>query len=96
MVDEKTVQHLVANFEVDRDRADPKAKHRRTHKAVRYDLIRRCFHIYMTHPLVPEFRRNTTEAVRQIMEGWKGKPFGVRLTERTIYRALNLRRRAKK
>jgi hypothetical protein len=70
---------------------DPQAKRRRTRKDVRHDLIKRAFYAYMKpHPRVPKFRRTTTEAVRQIKEGWKDH-FGVELTERTIYRALDIR-----
>jgi hypothetical protein len=96
MVEAKTLEEMRLNFEIDRGREDPKAKRRPTRKQVRHELIKRAFDAYMTpHPRVPEFRRNTTEAVRQIKEGWKDR-FDVDLDESTIYRALNLRRPAKK
>jgi hypothetical protein len=77
------------------DVKDPDAKRRRTasrnkgRDGLRPVLIRKAFDAYMTHPLVPKFRRTTTKAVQKILEGWiaqgwaKGKGF-----ERTIYRAL--------
>jgi ribosomal protein L32E len=93
MVDEKTLEEMRANFEVDRGREDPKAERRHIQKEVRHDLIRRAYDAYMRW--APEWRRTTTEAVRQIKEGWEAERpdggFGVRLTTRTIYRALGLR-----
>ena len=72
------------------EKKDPKAERRRTRKEVRHWLIKETFDAYMTHPLVPKFKRTTTEAVRQIIEGWKAR-FGVTLSERQIYRILDLR-----
>jgi hypothetical protein len=73
-----------------REEKDPKAERRITRKQIRHLLIKKTYDAYMMHPLVPEFRRTTTEAVRQIKESWKDH-FGVELTERTIYRALDIR-----
>jgi hypothetical protein len=75
---------------------DPEARRRPTRKEVRYDLIRRMYRAYMApHPRVPEFRQTTTEAVRQIIEGYQDH-FGIEISESTVYRALGLRRPKKK
>jgi hypothetical protein len=83
--------NLVATM---REEKDPKAERRITRKQIRHLLIKKTYDAYMMHPLVPEFRRTTTEAVRQIIEGWKAERphgFGVTLSVRTIYRVLGLR-----
>jgi hypothetical protein len=79
-----------------RDDSDPQAKRRRTRKDVRHDLIRRIYRAYMApHPRVPAFRRTTTEAVRQIVDGYQDH-FGIKIGKSTVYRVLGLRCPTKK
>jgi len=47
MVDEKTIEEMRRNFDVDRGRADPNAKSRNTQTEVQHDLVRRFVAAYM-------------------------------------------------
>jgi hypothetical protein len=74
---------------------DPKARRRLTasrnkgRDGLRPVLIRKAFDAYMKR--LPPHRRHKTEIVRLIMGSWAAKPphgFGRRISERTVYRAL--------
>jgi hypothetical protein len=47
MVDEKTLEEMRANFDVDRGRADPKFKRRNTQTEVEHDVVRRFVAAYI-------------------------------------------------
>jgi hypothetical protein len=74
---------------------DPNAKKRLTasrnkgRDGLRPVLIRKAYRTFMKR--LPPHRRNKTEVVRLIRESWAAKPphgFGIRISVRTVYRAL--------
>jgi hypothetical protein len=91
-INAESLEPMQRNFKIDRGRADPEAKRRRTQKGLRRALIRKAFQAYMAWAPQEKAqwrKRAKTMAVRQILESWitqgwaKDKGF-----ERTIWRRL--------